>query len=126
MLRSPRHRLKRGRVRVQSRPSYCKSQDLVDGVKPSRLISLPAGRGLVGTNKPLLAIDGESPLREVAIQAFEIDPLCRGPTHGLSSLLHKPVMSPMLSNTVGQLCFTTTWRRPTICRVLPMPPGGSG
>ena len=50
------------------------SQDLVDGVKPSRLISLPAGRGLVGTNKPLLAIDGESPLREVAIQAFEIDP----------------------------------------------------
>jgi len=42
--------------------------------KPSRLISLPTGRGLVGTNFPLLSMDGEGPLRKVAIKAFEIDP----------------------------------------------------
>lgn len=48
--------------------------DQVSLGKPSRLISLPAGRGLVGTNNPLLTMDGESPLREVAIQGFEIDP----------------------------------------------------
>ena len=48
------------------------NQDCRD--KPSRLVTLPAGRGLVGTNFPLLSMDGESPLRQVAIQAFEIDP----------------------------------------------------
>ncbi|MEP1209210.1 MAG: formylglycine-generating enzyme family protein [Rhizobiaceae bacterium] len=66
--------IEKGASKSSKSTKLLQSQNLVDGVKPSRLISLPAGRGLVGTNKPLLAIDGESPMREVAIQAFEIDP----------------------------------------------------
>ncbi|NKB51729.1 MAG: SUMF1/EgtB/PvdO family nonheme iron enzyme [Rhizobiaceae bacterium] len=52
--------------------SHPQSQSRAD--RPSRLIALPAGRGLVGTNSPLLSMDGESPLRRVSLQAFEIDP----------------------------------------------------
>lgn len=41
---------------------------------PERCVSLPSGRALVGTRKPLLPIDGEAPLREVRVGRFAIDP----------------------------------------------------
>lgn len=42
--------------------------------RPERLVRVPGGRALVGTRSPLLALDGEGPLREVRIRPFAIDP----------------------------------------------------
>lgn len=46
----------------------------MDRTVPDRFIRLPGGRSLLGTRKPLLAMDGEGPLREVKIRPFAIDP----------------------------------------------------
>ncbi|MEE2946045.1 MAG: formylglycine-generating enzyme family protein [Pseudomonadota bacterium] len=40
---------------------------------PPKRVSIPGGKGLVGTNTPELPIDGESPLRTVRIKPFEMD-----------------------------------------------------
>lgn len=41
---------------------------------PDRMVRLPGGRGRMGTDRPLLPIDGESPFREQRIGPFAIDP----------------------------------------------------
>lgn len=41
---------------------------------PARFVVVPGGRAVVGTRHPLISIDGESPLREVRIKSFAIDP----------------------------------------------------
>jgi len=45
-----------------------------DVERPSRLVTVPAGRSLVGTDQPLLPVDGEAPMRKVSIGSFLIDP----------------------------------------------------
>lgn len=46
----------------------------IHGAIPDRCVRVPGGRALVGTNTPLLAIDGEAPARQVRVAAFAIDP----------------------------------------------------
>ena len=41
---------------------------------PDRFVRVPAGRALVGTDRPVLPPDGEGPARRVAIEGFRIDP----------------------------------------------------
>ncbi|SFZ85137.1 Formylglycine-generating enzyme, required for sulfatase activity, contains SUMF1/FGE domain [Devosia enhydra] len=41
---------------------------------PDRFVRLPPGRARIGTDHPLLAIDGEAPLREQRVGGFAIDP----------------------------------------------------
>jgi len=43
-------------------------------VIPDRFVRLPGGRSFVGTNTPLVPIDGEGPLRSVTVKPFAIDP----------------------------------------------------
>lgn len=40
---------------------------------PPERVRVPGGRGLIGTNTPELAIDGEAPLRKTRIAAFDMD-----------------------------------------------------
>ncbi|MEE2946031.1 MAG: formylglycine-generating enzyme family protein [Pseudomonadota bacterium] len=40
---------------------------------PAKRVSIPGGKGLVGTNQPELPIDGENPLRSARIKPFEMD-----------------------------------------------------
>lgn len=47
---------------------------LVNRARPARLISLPGGRFLVGTNRTPLPEDGEGPPRRVEVRPFAIDP----------------------------------------------------
>lgn len=44
------------------------------GAIPDRLVEIPGGRALVGTDRPLLAIDGEAPLRRVRVGSVAFDP----------------------------------------------------
>ena len=39
----------------------------------SERVTIPGGRGLIGTDRPELAIDGESPLRDTRIKPFAMD-----------------------------------------------------
>ena len=41
---------------------------------PERFVRVPGGRAWVGTNHPLLPIDGEGPLRQARVGAIAIDP----------------------------------------------------
>ncbi len=43
-------------------------------ILPKRLVHLPGGPSYVGTDRPLLPMDGEAPLRAVDVEAFAVDP----------------------------------------------------
>ena len=43
-------------------------------MRPARLVRLPGGRVMLGTDRPLLAQDGEGPARMVTVRPFWIDP----------------------------------------------------
>ena len=45
-----------------------------DASIPDRFVAIPAVRALVGTDRPLLPLDGEGPARRVAVEPFRIDP----------------------------------------------------
>jgi sulfatase modifying factor 1 len=42
--------------------------------RPCRLVEIPAGRSFMGTNRPLLSMDGEGPFRKVTVGSFSVDP----------------------------------------------------
>lgn len=45
----------------------------VFSVEESETVSVPGGKALVGTNQPLLQVDGEGPLRSKRVKPFRID-----------------------------------------------------
>lgn len=58
----------------QSPPGPIPTAAMARPPRPLRLVSIPGGRALVGTNSALLAHDGEGPLRTERVAPFLIDP----------------------------------------------------
>lgn len=48
--------------------------DARDAQSFERFVAVPGGRALVGTDRPLLPMDGESPARRTGVASFRIDP----------------------------------------------------
>ena len=63
-------------VRAGGRPSGYAQVVRECGADRSERATIPGGRGLIGTVRPELAVDGEAPLRERRIESFEMDVAC--------------------------------------------------
>lgn len=55
------------------KPSYDKSYSGVITKMNNKMVMIPGGSGYIGTNKPVILRDGESPKRIVKVSSFQLD-----------------------------------------------------